>query len=184
MSDFNDVWKDEDRDNLDLELENQALELDLTLKRGFEFDETSADPKLQNKILKSYELYEDLDEQPKRPMRSLFPEECIFPSAVQLSRKELSEKLAYILEIFSYNNIDVALNRKLPDESLYTYLTTEVIPHEETFPAHDKGFTYVIDGCDGYCPDCFQKDYCDTKDKIGWDEEGADPDSGDDAVKN
>ena len=166
-----DGWKNEDEEQLDLELENKALELNLKLKGGADFTEEDIDPKLHNAFLKSVETYEELDAEPKRPMRSLFPEGCVFPSVDQLSKKELAYKLDYIFEILAQNNIQVALPGNLPDEELYTYLTADMIPNELTFPPHNSGFSYVIDGCDGYCPECFQKDYCEVKDEIGWDEE-------------
>ncbi len=34
----------------------------------------------------------------------------------------------------------------------------------------ELGFSYVDDGCDGYCPDCEQKDTCETAPEIGWDD--------------
>lgn len=34
----------------------------------------------------------------------------------------------------------------------------------------ELGFTYVDDGCDGYCPGCEQKDSCEVAPEIGWDE--------------
>lgn len=171
MESNKDDWKSEEEKQLDLELENRTLELNLKLKGGEDFAEEDIDPKLHNAFLKSVETYEELDEEPKRPMKSLFPESCVFHPADRLSKKELKNKLDFIFEILAQNNIQVALPGKLPDEQLYTYLTTDIIPNELTFPPHNTGFCYVIDGCDGYCPECFQKDYCEVKDEIGWDEE-------------
>ena len=34
----------------------------------------------------------------------------------------------------------------------------------------ELGFSYVDDGCDGYCPGCDQKDRCETAAEIGWDD--------------
>ena len=32
----------------------------------------------------------------------------------------------------------------------------------------ELGFSYVDHGCDGFCPNCEQKDHCETCDEIGW----------------
>ena len=34
----------------------------------------------------------------------------------------------------------------------------------------ELGFTYVEDGCDGYCPDCEQKETCEVAAEIGWED--------------
>jgi hypothetical protein len=33
----------------------------------------------------------------------------------------------------------------------------------------ELGFSYVEDGCDGFCPECEQKKNCKTCAEIGWD---------------
>jgi hypothetical protein len=32
----------------------------------------------------------------------------------------------------------------------------------------ELGFSYVDDGCDGFCPNCEQKDSCETYAEVGW----------------
>ena len=35
----------------------------------------------------------------------------------------------------------------------------------------ELGFSYVDDGCDGFCPKCEQKDRCEVYPEIGWDDD-------------
>jgi len=35
----------------------------------------------------------------------------------------------------------------------------------------ELGFSYVDDGCDGYCPECEKKDRCEVYPEIGWEDD-------------
>ncbi len=43
-------------------------------------------------------------------------------------------------------------------------------PEQQYKILSELGFTYVDDGCDGFCPECEQKDTCETAPEIGWDD--------------
>ena len=166
-----DEWKSKEEIDLDLELENRALELDLKLRGGGEcIIEDDIDAETYNSFLKNVHAYEELDKEPKRALKSLFPKNFTFPDVTSFKSRELHTKLLDIYDILNQNNVEVSLNEKLPDKLVYQYLVSQVIPFEVTFPMQFDGFTHVIDGCDGFCPDCFQKKYCKTGQEVDWDE--------------
>lgn len=115
----------------------------------------------EDEFLRLIEAYEALDQGPKKPLRSLFHKDFDFPPTEDLKEAELSEKLDTIRAILSEHHIFLDLRPALPASILYKYLVEEVIPQEEIFE-DPLGFRLHIDGCDGLCPNCFQKDYCET----------------------
>ncbi|MBD3345461.1 MAG: hypothetical protein GF401_10405 [Chitinivibrionales bacterium] len=163
-------WRSEDDKKIDLELENKALELDLKLQ-GAEFHkENDIDPELENNFLNYVKNYEELDKLPKVKMTSLFPPDFSFPKIEEMSKEELENKLDTILDIFEQHNIYLELANDVPDEVIYKFLVEDYIPREDTLPDNDFGINHIIDGCTGWCPDCFQRDYCETC-KENWTEE-------------
>ncbi|MBW8017765.1 MAG: hypothetical protein FVQ82_16445 [Planctomycetes bacterium] len=160
--------KDNDGDNLDLDLENESLELDIRIKGGelYKSEEMEDKPELYNQFLRNIMEYEAMVEEgteDDRPLSYLFPDDFTFPPADKIDGRELDEKLAAIEEVFAANHIELGLVDGLPDELIYKYLTEEVLLEPAGFPiGPDCPSTCVIDGCDGDCPDCFQKDHCET----------------------
>lgn len=61
-----------------------------------------------------------------------------------------------------YILIEVSYAEKLPDRLGYKHLVEEVIPERMVAAENPTGMGLVLDGCTGGCPDCFQKDYCDS----------------------
>jgi len=148
---------------LDLELENRSLETDLMLHGGGAIHKAeNIDPFLENLFLKNVLAFEELDKEPKRSMRSLFPDEYEFPPASALSADALAEKLSEIAGILDHNGIALGFCEAVPEALVYRYMVEEVIPHEEVFPQNGEGFTTTLDGCTGGCDECFQKPYCET----------------------
>ncbi len=164
-------WRSEEDKDIDLELENRSLELELELKGGNLMVEEDVDPKLHNTFLKQTQQFNELEESPRIPVRSLFPDEVTFEPVDTLSKKEIQDKLETIMTIFSTHNIFIDLKEKLPAKLVYKYLTEDFIPNETTYQENNTSFSFVIDGCDGYCPGCFQKEYCEVKDEIFPDDE-------------
>ena len=159
--------KDNDGDNLDLDLENESLELDIRIKGGllYKSEEAESEPEIYNQFLRNVLEYDSLVEEygDARPLSCLFPEDFTFPPVDEIDGRGLKEKLAAIEEVFAANNIELGLAKRLPDELVYKYLTEEVLLEPAGFPiGPDCPSTCVLDGCDGDCPGCFQKDYCET----------------------
>ena len=159
--------RDKDVERLDLELENESLELDIRLKGGefFKSEDLEDHPKLYNEFLRNVLEYESLEEEyvDDRPLSCLFPDDFTFPPVDELESGRLEEKLTAIEEVLASNNIELALADKLPAKLVYKYLTEEVLLEPAGFPiGPDCPSICVIDGCEGYCPGCFQKDYCES----------------------
>ncbi|MBC8379463.1 MAG: hypothetical protein H8E62_09830 [Planctomycetes bacterium] len=162
--------ENEPEENFDLELENQALELDLQIKGGITFHGEETPPELYNQFLHNVTEFESLAAEPtenNRIVRTIFPADYAFPPADQMTDQEITEKLNGIKKFFAAENIELGLVKDLPERLIYTYIVEEVLPETPSFPfGADCRFTYVIDGCSGYCPGCFQREYCENS--AGW----------------
>jgi hypothetical protein len=169
--DSSDEWKSDDDRDLDLHMENQSLELELELKGGIMDKRDDIDPQIHNAFLRSVLAFEEMDAEPKISIKSIFPDTFEFPPVNSLGKKELSKKLDEIIEILERHSIVLGFTADLPDKVIYEYLVNDFIPQEKTFNENCTGLTQVVDGCDGYCPDCFQNSYCEVSREIGWEEE-------------
>ncbi|HUI91277.1 MAG TPA: hypothetical protein VLX68_03420 [Chitinivibrionales bacterium] len=161
-----DDWRTDEQKEVDLGLENQGLEADLGLQAGVTYKNGDVDPKLHNAFLKNVMAFEEADKEPHVPVRTLFPEDFKFPPASSMSRKQLSDKIKEIVRVLTMHDIQFGFANKLPDKVLYKYLVEDFIPNESVGTYGNAGFTFVIDGCDGACEDCFQKNYCSTAKEI------------------
>jgi hypothetical protein len=174
-------WRSEEQKEIDLQIENQGLEEQITLKGGLMGTEEDIDPELHNQFLKNIIAFEEADELPQMPMRSLFPSDYEFPPGSSMSDEAVSRKLEEIEELLDRHNVAFGFANKLPDRVLYRYLVEECIPHETVTQATQAGFTWTLDGCDGCCEECFQKDYCPTAEEILNDNEDPDIPPADDS---
>lgn len=159
-------WRSEEQKEIDLQIENQGLEEQITLKGGLMGTEEDIDPHVHNQFLKNIIAFEEADELPHMPMRSLFPSDYEFPPGSSMSDEEVSRKLEEIEELLDRHNVAFGFANKIPDRVLYRYLVEECIPNETVTQATHAGFTWTLDGCDGSCEDCFQKDYCPTPEEL------------------
>lgn len=73
-----------------------------------------------------------------------------------LSQEELVRQIDQMLDILEERKVAVSLHRGVPLELIHTFLSMAL--EEEFVP----GFFNVLDGCDGYCPGCFQRPWCET----------------------
>lgn len=153
-----------------LEIDNELLRAKLGLS-----DENSSRPKemtpwMEHQFLRNIEAYHEADEGPRREIRDLFPDDFEFPPATSMDKAQVKEKLRAIEAVLGAHRIFLDLSASAPDEVVYEYFVTEVM--DERVPLESpEGFDYHIDGCDGYCPECFQRDFCEVRKEIGWDDE-------------
>jgi hypothetical protein len=89
-----------------------------------------------------------------------------------MSPAQLARKLAEIKEVLSAYNVEFGFVNALPPEVLYKYLVEECIPNDMVSATIKAGFTWTLDGCDGGCEGCFQREYCPTAEEILKDENG------------
>jgi hypothetical protein len=155
-------WDDEADSEASLELDNELLKAKLGLSDESTFISEDADPYLQNQFLRYIQAFEEMDKGPKRALITIFPEGFEFPPAAVLDGVQLKEKLRAIEEILEAHGIFLDLAPSLPDEVAYEYILKEVLHHSIPleFP---EGHALHFDGCDGYCPACFQRDFCDHR---------------------
>lgn len=102
-------------------------------------------------------------------VRSLFPADFSFPEAGTLNEKQLEEKVDQILDVLEEHNIEVEYAENTPHIKVYGYLLATVLPDTVEIPEKNSS-SFVTYGCNGYCPECFQKGYCDEDLSDEWDE--------------
>ncbi len=159
---YSEKWQNDEQKKIDLQLENKALQDEITLKGGIFGRCEDLDPEIENMFLKNVIAFEEAYDSPRIPMRSLFPPHYKFPPVKSMSKKEISDKLDDIALILSTHNIQLGFNEKLPKDLLYKHLVEDCIPNETVQQEMISGFVNVLDGCTGDCDRCFQKDYCST----------------------
>jgi hypothetical protein len=160
-------WRSEEAKEMDLRIENEGLKEEISLKGGrFRKVGEEVEPEVENEFLKSVMAFEEASEGPAIPVRSLFPEDFEFPRVSSMTPEQISRKLGEIEEILSHHNIAFGFANDLPPYLLYTHLVEDYIPNEQVTAATGAGFTWNIDGCDGDCESCFQRDYCATGKEI------------------
>lgn len=143
-------------------LENRFLEDEIKSLGGSMSESKIDEPYINNQFMKNILAFEEAEKAPQIPMRSLFPGDFEFPPAESMSEQEISDKLDAINDIFSSHNIEFGFAEELPDKLLYKHLVEDCIPNDMVDSSTSAGFTCVLDGCNGDCESCFQKEYCDT----------------------
>lgn len=146
------------KSKLKLIQENLLLKAKLILKGGFFHEEREVPPEIENAFLKNVLEFEETE--PISMYQYLHIEPNTFPPEKELSDKELEEQYTRIEQLLNEHNIVIELQPDLPLRLAYKYLIEDVLTRKYTFI---KGMTLHLDGCDGYCPDCFQLDYCKIK---------------------
>jgi len=92
-----------------------------------------------------------------------------YPPVESLKPRTIKRKLKRLERILLRNNFILELSEKLPAAEAYRYLTEFFLYEEEKALTGD--WACHITGCGGYCPGCFQLNYCDLKDEIWTKEE-------------
>lgn len=155
-------WDDEEDSDASLELDNELLRQKLGLTNETAFFSEDADPYLQNQFLRHIEAFEETDQGPHRVLRTILPEDFTFPPVASMDRAQLKAKLRKIEEILGGHGISLDLAPQLPEAVAYEYIVNEIL--QESIPLEfPEGFTWHLDGCDGYCPGCFQRAFCDHR---------------------
>lgn len=95
------------------------------------------------------------------------PTEFFFENADELSDDELKNKLKKLTDFLDTRNLSVDIGDEIPERALYEHLL-EVIKEEYDYPV-ECGF--YLDGCEGFCPACFQRPWCDTGVSLCWPED-------------
>lgn len=141
--------------------ENLLLKAKALLKGGEFHQKEDLPPEIENEFLKHVFEFEEAKPIPTYQYLNIDPHS--FPSEQSLNDEELEAQYDRLEQLLNAHNIVIDLQPELPLRQAYKYLTEEVLLEKYEFV---KGMTLHLDGCDGYCPGCFQVDYCAVKDKI------------------
>ena len=151
------------RRDLDLELENQALRKDLEIRGMTTYGKSDdLDPATENVFLNSIERMEDAIKTPFCKVRDLFPADMCFPPAGDLDDDQIKELMNRIESILADRQIYFALSEGVPYREIYRFFIEDVLEYDVLFENPPEGYSTVLDGCDGYCPGCFQRPYCES----------------------
>jgi len=146
-----------------IEQENLLLQAKLMMKGGLFGGSGNLPPEIRNQFLKNVLAFEDAEEKPFFEIAGI--KRADYPAPSELSDKEIAHKLEEIVAILHENGADLGLVADVPDRIVYKFLVEDYLFDKDNL--HPVGIGgWVIDGCSGDCPSCFQLDYCDTKDDI------------------
>ena len=146
-----------------LEMENRLLEEKLGLSAFCSYFAKNMAPPGLNLFLRHLLFIEDIG--PRRTIRSLFPPEFTFPPLEKMSELELVTKIESIKGFLMDHGISVELSPALPPDLTYTYVVEEMLP-EMVHCDIPEGSAVHFTGCGGWCPECFQKEYCETRKEV------------------
>ena len=153
---------EEDKASL-LEIENEHLKEKLGLSAGSSYFAEDMDPLIINKFLRDMLFMEDIG--PQKPIHSLFPPNTAFPPAEEMNETELVKIVQFLEDILMDNGILLELSPALPAAITYKYIVEEML--SDLIPCNiPEGAALHYDGCGGWCPDCFQKEYCETRKEL------------------
>lgn len=153
-----------------MEQENRQLREEIEKRGGFIGNPIPIPSNLENEFLRNMLAFDDAMENSVSVMR-LFPENFNFPPCESMTTEELARKLEAIYGILEKHDIFVELKPGVPDNLIYEFLREEL----PSFDFMDiPNYRLHIDGCDGYCPECFQRSYCSTGEEI-WSEDLENP---------
>ena len=97
------------------------------------------------------------------------PKTFVLKKPQDLTDEEIGTALEELEEALEEAGYGVSLNGGIPARLVYEYLVESL---GETFEL-DNGGGWHLDGCSGYCPDCFQRPWCDTGESSCWTEDEA-----------
>jgi len=103
----------------------------------------------------------------KKTLRAQLPKDFqVIPpdQLTEITAKEALNNLGEALNLIGYG---FDLRNGIPAKVMYQYLW---ITLAEEFDLDGEG-GWVLDGCDGYCPGCFQRPWCDTGQESHWTED-------------
>ena len=95
-------------------------------------------------------------------IRDLFPSDISFPPVEELNDEQLEALMDRIATTLAEKQIYFDLRPGVPERDIYRHFVEDVLEYDVLFENPPEGFSSILDGCDGYCPGCFQRPYCET----------------------
>ncbi len=118
-------------------------------------------PKIENSFLKNIIAFEEAQRKPLYRILGIKPNE--FPLLEKLNEEQFAKQFNRLKSLPETHNFYFAFDKKTPPTLIYKHLTEKILNDEFEVVSE---MNVLLDGCLGWCPDCFQVDYCDAKDKI------------------
>lgn len=143
-----------------LEIENELLKEKLGLSDFCSYFAEEMDPPSLNGFLRGLCFVEDIG--PRSTIRSLFPPDFTFPPLEEINEIDLITKIEFIDTILMDNGIVLELSPDLPPHLTYKYIVEEMLPELVSSDIPERSAIHFT-GCGGWCPECFQKEYCHMK---------------------
>jgi len=156
------VNSEEDKTSL-LEIENELLKEKLGLSDFCSYFAKNMNPLSLNRFLKHILFMEDIG--PQKSIRSLFPPDTTFPPVEDMGETELTRRVEFLEDVLSDNGILLELSPALPPAETYKYIVEEMLSEFIPCSIPERGAIHFT-GCGGWCPDCFQKEYCETRKEL------------------
>ena len=95
------------------------------------------------------------------------PKTFILKKPEELADEEIGTALEQLAEAMYEAGYGISLNEGIPPRLVYEFLVESL---GETLEL-DLGGGWHLDGCTGYCPECFQRPWCDTGQSCCWSED-------------
>ena len=100
-------------------------------------------------------------------LRQYLPEDVAFPPAETLSDGDISAKIGLLTKGLEKMGCQLVTNPGIPSRLIYAYLIEYLDKPMEVLGAG----VWNLDGCTGYCPECFQRPWCGAGSEIVWQED-------------
>jgi hypothetical protein len=88
------------------------------------------------------------------------------PDAADLPNDRLPAEYERLVRALADRGVTVDFHEGVPTRLAYEHLREELLGEEFAFLA--PGTTCHITGCTGYCPDCFQRPWCESGSEYPW----------------
>ncbi len=99
--------------------------------------------------------------------KGLLPKNIVIKSPEELNDEEIHVELQKLTNAFEESGNSIGLNEGIPARLVYTDLLETLREENELLIVG----CWTLDGCSGYCPDCFQRPWCEQGGKSCWPED-------------
>ncbi len=100
-------------------------------------------------------------------IKKLLPKGFSLKKPDDLNDEEVESELQKLEAFIEDTQFSIAFNDGIPPRLVYEYLLEEI---GEDYEMLVEG-AWNLDGCSGYCPECFQRPWCDSGCKSSWPED-------------
>lgn len=106
----------------------------------------------------------------RKKLSEQLPQNIVFRKPNEISEEEIESELERLEQALKRAGYGIDLNDGIPARLVYAFLYEELGEEFELHESDGLGF-WSFDGCSGYCPDCFQRPWCDSGQSSCWSED-------------